>query len=562
MSKEGLFASPFTSTDTEIDPTTLKGKEVLSQPPSTKWELWGYYLYYNGDNGFTINSYMPNILQSLAYLGGFYPATDTSPAKQGCDIYNTDDVCYISWDGKGSVPVASMVLYSQAIAFVIQFLLFTSFGSLADYGKWNRYILLIATVIGCATQIIPIVFIYNDGSNWNAMMGIMILALISYGTSLVFYAAAFPTLSDNLPVVRKARADPNLTKEEALTVAERWRNHVSAVSTIFSNIGFLIMTGILSGVSYITWSNYDFPEGVSHYLGNAPIFNYISTVVCGSFWVLNAIPYFIAVPAGRKGPQLPKGSNHFTIGWKSIFRAVKEAKRLRYLFLYILSYFMFSDAVSTTNQMINITQGQITSFSAQQVTILNLASAVTSIIGCFFFLWLSKLGVKTKTNLLIIIILSGVVAVWGCFGIGLTNFGIRTNWELWVFYVWSGLFTAPIWAWQNTMLAELIPRGKENLFFGLFGVINKASSWIGPAIIGAITQYTTNLWKGWPFVLALFVLSIIIIWFIDVDKAKADIAKYLEEEAEKENLENTEMVSVHEKAEVKPDAQDICENAN
>lgn len=137
---------------------------------------------------------MPNILQSLAYLGGFYPATDTSPAKQGCDIYNTDDVCYISWDGKGGVPVASMVLYSQAIAFVIQFLLFTSFGSLADYDKWNRYILLIATVIGCATQIVPIVFIYNDGSNWNAMMGIMILALISYGASLVFYAAAFPTL--------------------------------------------------------------------------------------------------------------------------------------------------------------------------------------------------------------------------------------------------------------------------------------------------------------------------------------------------------------------------------
>ncbi|CEG64422.1 hypothetical protein RMATCC62417_01397 [Rhizopus microsporus] len=493
---------------------------------------------------------MPNILQSLAYLGGFYPATDTSPAKQGCDIYNQDEVCYVPWNG-GSVPVASMVLYSQAIAFVIQFVLFTSFGSLADYGKWNRYILLIATVIGCATQILPIVFIYNDGSNWNAMMAIMILALISYGTSLVFYAAAFPTLSDNLPVVRKARADPNLSRDEKLVITEKWRNHVSAVSTIFSNIGFLIMTGILSGVSYIAWSNYNFPEDTPHYLGNAPIFNYISTVVCGGFWVLNAIPYFLAIPTGRQGPPLPKDSNHFTIGWKSIFRAIKEAKRLKYLFLYILSYFMFSDAISTTNQMIAITQGQITSFSAQQVTILNLASAVTSIIGCFFFLWLSKIGVSTKTNLLIIVGLSGVVAVWGCFGIGLTNFGIRTSWELWVFYVWTGLFSAPIWAWQNTMLAELIPKGKENLFFGLFGVINKASSWIGPAIIGAITQYTTNLWRGWPFVLALFVVAMVIIWFIDVDKAKLDIARYLEEESAKEQHENnTELIIIDEKQEI------------
>ncbi|KAG1099542.1 hypothetical protein G6F42_017809 [Rhizopus arrhizus] len=80
------------------------------------------------------------------------------------------------------------------------------------------------------------------------------------------------------------------------------------------------------------------------------------------------------------------------------------------------------------------------------------------------------------------------------------------------------------------MLAELVPRGKENLFFGLFGVINKASSWIGPVVIGAITQYTDNLWKGWPFVLALFLLSFVIIWFIDVDKAKIDIANYLSEQ--------------------------------
>lgn len=192
---------------------------------------------------------------------------------------------------------------------------------------------------------------------------------------------------------------------------------------------------------------------------------------------------------------------------------------------------MFADAVSTMNQMINITQAQITGFNAQQITILNLASAITSIIGCLFFLWLSKrFGVRTKTNLLIIIGLTGVVPLWGCFGISLKKFGIRNTWELWVFYVWSGLFTAPIWAWQNTMLAELVPRGKENLFFGLFGVVNKASSWIGPVIIGAITQYTDNLWKGWPFVLALFALSMAIIWFIDVDKAKIDITNYLAEQ--------------------------------
>ncbi|KAF7726528.1 hypothetical protein EC973_008659 [Apophysomyces ossiformis] len=552
-SKPHFFADPFKASDDEIDPSSDKARKVLEQPPATRWELWGYYLYYNGNNGYTINSYMPNIMQMLAYKDGFYRET---PNVRGCDLNDTLKTCYIQWmDNPMGIPVSSMLLYIQAISFSIQFALFTTFGSLADYGRWNRHILLLSTVIGCAAQIIPIVLVNDDGSHWNAMMGIMIIALISYGTSLVFYGAAFPTLSDNLPVVRKARADPNLSREETRSTVEVWRNHVSAISTVFSNVGFLIMTGILSGVSFLPWSKYNFPPDTEPILGNAPLYNYIGTVVCGGFWVLNAIPYFLAQPKGRHGPPLPSGSNHLTIGWKSIFMALREARKLKYLFLYIISYFMFSDAVSTTNQMINILQGEITSFSAKQVTILNLASAVTSIIGCFLFLWIAKrFRVRTKTNLLVIVILSGVVPVWGCFGIGLDNFGIKTNWELWVFYVWSGLFTAPIWAWQNTMLAELVPKGKENLFFSLFGVVNKASSWIGPVIIGAITEHTSNLWKGWPFVLALFVIATTIICFIDVDKAKLDLAAYqaaLDDEEEENNSMDTPATDSRVPADVK-----------
>ncbi|CAO0802148.1 unnamed protein product [Mucor circinelloides] len=499
-------------------------QDTFDQPPTTKWELWSYYLYYNGDNGYTIYSFMPLILQSLAYNGGFYPET---PNVKGCDVQDALRTCHVAWMGS-SIPVSSMLLYVQAIAFSIQFALFTTFGSLADYGQWNRYILLGATFIGCTFQALPIVLVNDDGSHWNVMMGIMNIALISYGTSLVFYAAAFPNVSDNLPVVRHAKSNPNITETERQQVRERWRNQVSAVSTTFSNVGFLITSGVLSAVSFLNWEGkYQFPNGVSHTLGNAPVYNYISTVVCACFWAVNAVPYFLITPRGRRGPPLPANANYFTFGWKSITLALREARKLRYLFMYIFAYFMFSDAVSTIGQMTTIIQGELTGFSAQQNAIFSFISAVTSILGCLFFLWLSKtFHIRTKTSLLMIVVLTGVIPVWGCFGIGFDNFGIKTHWELWVLNVWSGLFTAPIWAWQQTMLAELVPKGKENLFFGLFGVVNKASSWIGPVVIGAITQSTSNIWKGWPFVLGLFILATSIICFIDVDKAKLELSEY------------------------------------
>lgn len=137
-------------------------------------------------------SFMPLILQYLAYRGGFNPET---PNIRGCDIQDALKPCNVAWiNSPNGIPVSSMLLYVQAIAFSIQFILFTSFGSLADYGQWNRYILLGATIIGCTFQALPIILINDDGTHWNIMMAIMNIALISYGTSLVFYAAAFPNL--------------------------------------------------------------------------------------------------------------------------------------------------------------------------------------------------------------------------------------------------------------------------------------------------------------------------------------------------------------------------------
>ncbi|KAI7851383.1 autophagy-related protein 22-like protein [Circinella umbellata] len=458
---------------------------------------------------------MPNILQYLATLSGTNPETGGS-----CDVQNALLPCNVKWMNNTSIPVSTMMLYVQSIAFSVQFLLFTTFGSLADYGRWNRYILLTATIIACTTQIIPIVLVNDDGSHWGIMMAIFIIALISYGTTLVFYGAAFPTLSDNLPVVRKARSSNQLSFKEIENVIEKWRNHVSAISTTWSNIGFLILTAVLAGPGYIAWN----PQSM---LGDAPIYNFICTVVAGGFWILNAIPYFVFQPRGRQGLPLPPGESHLTIGWKSIFQALREAKKLRYLFMYIFSYFMFSDAVSTIGTMMTIITGEVTNFSALQSTLFGLITAVTSILGCLLFLFLSKtFGISTKTNLLIIVALTSIIPLWGCLGISLNNFGFKTTWELWAQAAWSGLFTAPIWAWQQTMLAELTPKGKENLFFGLFGIVNKASSWIGPVVVGAISQSTSNVWMGWPFVLALFVVATIIVLFIDVDAAKQELADY------------------------------------
>lgn len=81
--------------------------------------------------------------------------------------------------------------------------------------------------------------------------------------------------------------------------------------------------GVLSGASFAPWPNYNFPPDTQPVLGNVPLYNFISTVVCGGYWLLNALPYFICQPRGRSGPPLPENCNYLTVGWKSIFNALK-----------------------------------------------------------------------------------------------------------------------------------------------------------------------------------------------------------------------------------------------
>jgi len=45
----------------------------------------------------------------------------------------------------------------------------------------------------------------------------------------------------------------------------------------------------------------------------------------------------------RPGPPLPKGESYLTIGWKQIWLAINQYKKLPYTFIYIFSFFLLAD---------------------------------------------------------------------------------------------------------------------------------------------------------------------------------------------------------------------------
>ncbi|KAI9318177.1 autophagy-related protein 22-like protein [Dichotomocladium elegans] len=429
--------------------------------------------------------------------------------------------------GGSAISVQSIMLVAGGLNALIQALLLTTIGSLADYGNNGSYLLIVITLISCAAQVAFIAFDDQSRDYWGLPLTVGLIFQVTYGASLVFYWAIFPSLAVNDPKVRSARRN-KMGQETYMVLESRVRNHLSTISTAWSNIGFLAISLINIGVGNGLASHYQLPwYDLPQYT------NSIFSAVCGGYWLICALPWFF-VQKRRPGPPLPPQANYLTHGWKRAGRALKEYDRLPQTFVFLLGYFFLMDAVSSHNQVLQVLTYQLTDYNGLLQTYMNLVNSGCSIIGCFAFLYFQKyFSLSTKTMLQISTAFTLAIPLWGCIGIASDTIGYHTLSELWIYQGWFGVFTAPFYAYSQTLMSELIPMGYENMFFALFGMISKIAQFFGPAVIGGISQATGNARTGFIFCTVSQFLAFVVTQWVDMEKAELHIKVYSEQERRK-----------------------------
>ncbi|KAK2459947.1 hypothetical protein APHAL10511_008032 [Amanita phalloides] len=509
-----------TELGTEDDGDSKADSELeIKEPVVTRKELWSYYLYYNGDNGVGPLGYTMTLFQFLTTQAGYDPIKGPGSS---CTASDASGHCVIPW-GNGTKAVASVVLIANGISFAIMTAVFTTMGSACDYGRFGRYLLLVVTVIcwgaqfACMTLTVP--------SRWPAAMALFIIGFVTYGATLVFYAAAFPRLARNTARTRQLH---DLYQKREIDKAEHdlgvslEKNRISNISTMHSNIGYVVILCLnLSILLPLT--------------KNSLVNNY-TLLLTNAYWVVLGIWWFI-FQEPRPGPPLPRGESYFTIGWKQIWLALKQYKKLPYTFVYLFGFFLLADGLNTTGTLVSICQNDKFSFSFLQNTYLGLAQALTSTASTLGFWYIQRyFKISTKRMFIVTNVFTVCIPLWGMIGIWTNRIGYHHAWEFWAYNVIFGLFQAPYYAFSQTMMAELTPPGFDNMFFGLFGLSNRASSMIGPNVIQPIINKTGNNWMGFPFLFAICAAASLVIWFgIDVEKGRQDAELWAEEMRAKDN---------------------------
>ncbi|KAB5526418.1 autophagy-related protein 22-like protein [Coniochaeta sp. 2T2.1] len=485
--------------------------ESLSLPPApatTRTEIWSYYAYYVGANGLSLFNFGPTAFQNLL--------AQAAPPDTGLLLF-----------AGRKRDVNSIVLLANGISFACQAVLFLCIGAYADFGTGRRWVLVFWSVVAFAIGFAWLGV--HEPSKWKAGAALYVLGLISYQLTLTYWTAAFPALARNLPVMREAREtveEGGMTRKEFARMDEKERSRLANVAFYVQSVGEVAILAVIVGIMFALHVN----DGVSQNNWGLSVLVAFATAC----WVALSLPWFV-LEKTRPGLMVPKGMNLVSVGFWQLYEAGTKIWRLKQSLIYLVGYFLLGDSLNTTVTVIGTLQNQVVSYDTLTLTYLLIVGIVAQAVGIGSFWLVQKrfdLGAKTMFNAVMVGIL--LLDGWGMVGNWTTRFGFHNVWEIWLYQAFYGLFVCPWYSYSQILISSVAPQGHEFLFFSLFSIIGKTSSFIGPLVSSAIIDATPNQSNNsapFYFLFALSLVSAVFIWvFLDLDKSAVEQQEFLEQE--------------------------------
>ncbi|KAK4547518.1 hypothetical protein LTR36_000474 [Oleoguttula mirabilis] len=474
---------------------------------TSKREIWAYYSYYIGNNGLSLFNFGPTAAQNLLY--------------QQAEAIGGADNEILQFAGRPRT-INSIVLLCNGISFAIQIVIFLILGSYADFGTFRPNILiglsLIAWGIGFGWLGV------HKAEDWQTGLGLYIVGLIAYQLCLTYWTAAFPGLARNTPLLRekaKQFEEGAISRDEYDFADSMKRNELSNVAFYVQSVGELVILAVIVGIMFRVHVN---ASTANNNWGLSVLIAFASGV-----WILLAIPWFVLE---KRRPGQDPGMNIVLAGFWQLWRALTQIWQLKQSLFYLIGYFLLGDSLNTTVTVIGTLQNSIVAYNTLELTYLLLVGIAAQAVGIWSFWNIQKrYGLSTKTMFNVVAI--GIILLdgWGMIGIWTHRFGFHHVWEVWLYQVFYGLFVCPWYSYSQTMISEVTPRGKEFLFFSLFSIIGKTSSFIGPLVSSAIIDDTGNNSTPFYFLFALSLVSFLfLLFFVDVKKSRVEQVEFLERE--------------------------------
>lgn len=351
-------------------------------------------------------------------------------------------------------------------------------GAIADRGGYRKSFLLVMTAIA----ILGSAFLYKflPGQVMQVLFW-FIIANFAFEMGMVFYNAFLPDI-----------APPNKI------------GRISGYGWSLGYVGGLIAMFIaLIGFIYpkVPWFGFSTENGE----------NIRATNLLVSVWFLIfSLPIFIWVKEDKS--QVSKSEkNIIASSLRQLVNTFHEIKRFRQIVRLLLARLFYNDGLITIFAFGGIYAAGTFHFSFTEIMIFGIVLNIAAGAGAFTLGFLDDRigGKKTIQISLYGLIIAAIIAVFS-----------PNKIFFWIAGIIVGIFSGPNQAASRSLMGRFIPPDKENEFFGFFAFSGKATAFMGPFLLGTLTQFFNSQRVGVSAVLLFFIVGALFLVIVDEKEGK------------------------------------------
>jgi MFS transporter, UMF1 family len=212
------------------------------------------------------------------------------------------------------------------------------------------------------------------------------------------------------------------------------------------------------------------------------------------WYALFALPLFFLVP------DVPATGRRLGVavrdGVRSIAKTIARAREHRVIWRYLIACMIYSDGLNTLFAFGGIYAAGTFGMDFSELILFGIALNVFAGAGAAGFAWIDdKIGPKPT----ILVSLAAITVL------GFVLLLVEGKTLFWVFALPLGIFMGPAQAASRSMMAHLAPANLRNEMFGLLALSNKATAFMGPALLALASDAYDSQRAGMATILVFFV---------------------------------------------------------
>lgn len=449
--------------------------ESASPVTNDRREIFGWAMYDWANSAFSTTV-------GTVFLGPYV----ASLARAAAEAAGTPTASFLG------IPIApdSFLPYCISFSVGMQVLFLPILGAVADYSHLRKRLMQVFATIGALATIL--MFLVTGGLWW--LGGVLfIVANLAFGAALVFYNSFLPDIA-----------------------SEDQRDRVSSYGWAMGYLGGGLL--LLLNLAFFLFSE---QLGVPTDLAVR-----INLASAGIWWLGFSFLTWGRLRSRHAARALPPGESYASIGFKQLRKTIRQVRHFPETLKFLLAYFLYNDgiqtviAVSATFAAAPLIQGGL-ELEQSTLTAAILMIQFVAFLGALF--WGRLAGwIGAKQSIIVsLFIWSGVVIyAWQ---------GLQGETRVLQFFI-LGIFIALVMggsqAISRSLFAQMIPKGKEAEFYSFYEISERGTSWVGPLVFGLANQLTGSLRPAIFSLIIFFVLGLILLPFVNVKKAVADVRAF------------------------------------